>query len=296
MVKFKPVHFHSIIPPLFKNHPIPSPNSNMTTLALKLSLDGNNSTIRGTVLQNGEKVFSVYDFMTMTCQYKSKLNIASKVFYRLIADGSEYKLEILSLCKYHKFNGMGQRVTPVMTIKGLQRLLMILGGKVAKVFRDEALLILQRYLDGDTSLCEEINDNKRVGPEKSYERFTSKVLTQAYEEIIKESLVMPEVKYIYATKSEAFPGLIKIGRAQDVEARLAQLNTGCAPLPHKVVAVVKTYNYVRDENIAHGFFAHKRREREFFEVTIEEVRSFFRNHILPQFMDEDAYYEALLCD
>ena len=267
----------------------------MTTLALKLS-NGNDFKIRSKTLLDRSQVFSVYDFITHACAYNDSGATARKTFKRMVSPESEYHKELIEICLSVKFDGFHQRKTPAMNIKGLQRLLMILGGKVAKVFRDEAILILQRYLDGDTSLCEEINDNKRVGPEKSYERFTSKVLTQAYEEMIKESLVMPEVKYIYATKSEAFPGLIKIGRAQDVEARLAQLNTGCAPLPHKVVAVVKTYNYVRDESIAHGFFAHKRREGEFFEVTIEEVRSFFGNHILPQFMEEDAYYEALLCD
>ena len=267
----------------------------MTTLALKLSFN-DGSVLRTKILPDSRHIFSVYDFINYVCGKNIKSSYARMIYVRLNADESDFKNELNNLCTFVKFEGHGHRDTPAMTIHGLQRLLMILGGKVAKVFRDEAILILQRYLDGDTSLCEEINDNKRVGPEKSYERFTSKVLTQAYEEMIKESLVMPEVKYIYATKSEAFPGLIKIGRAQDVEARLAQLNTGCAPLPHKVVAVVKTYNYVRDESIAHGFFAHKRREGEFFEVTIEEVRSFFRNHIHPQFMDDAAYYEALLCD
>jgi len=268
----------------------------MTSLQLKLSLDGNASTIRGTVLQDGEQVFSVSDFINTVCAKDPRHAYGRITFGRLISDGSEYQQELWSLCKYIKFPEQRQRATPVMNIRGLQRLLMILGGKVAKVFRDEALLILQRYLAGDTTLCDEIQENKAIGHEKSYEKFTSKFLNKAHEEMIKESLMMPEVKFIYATKSEAFPGLIKIGRTQNIETRLSQMNTGCAPLPHKVVALVKTYDSVRDESVTHGFFGNKRHEGEFFEVTVEEVRSFFKNHILPLFMEEDAYYEALLCD
>jgi hypothetical protein len=46
-----------------------------------------------------------------------------------------------------------------MTIRGLQRLLMILGGKVAAEFREIVEGVFTRYMAGDTSLIEEIRDN-----------------------------------------------------------------------------------------------------------------------------------------
>ena len=40
-----------------------------------------------------------------------------------------------SNCRHFQFPGQGQRLTPCMTIRGLQHLLMILGGKVAAEYR-----------------------------------------------------------------------------------------------------------------------------------------------------------------
>ena len=49
-----------------------------------------------------------------------------------------------------------------MTIRGLQRLLMILGGKVAAEFREIVESVFTRYTAGDTSLIEEVRDNAAV--------------------------------------------------------------------------------------------------------------------------------------
>ena len=88
--------------------------------------------------------------------------------------------------------------------------------------------------------------------------------------------------HTFTTKSQAFPDLIKIGRTSDMKARLTQLNTGCAPLPHVVVALAPTFNMQRDEHLAHKFFAHARREGEFFAVSEKEVTDYFVNHIMAQ--------------
>jgi hypothetical protein len=85
-----------------------------------------------------------------------------------------------------------------------------------------------------------------------------------------------KIKYIYAVKSVAFPGLIKIGRTQNMKERLSQLNTSCAPAPFVVVAVSPTLDNVRDERIAHEFFSLQRREGEFFSVPELEVMDFFK--------------------
>lgn len=60
---------------------------------------------------------------------------------------------------YLKFPGSGQRETPCMTIRGLQRLLMILGGKVAAEFREIIEGTFTRVMAGDQSLIEVINAN-----------------------------------------------------------------------------------------------------------------------------------------
>ena len=46
-----------------------------------------------------------------------------------------------------------------MTIRGLQRLLMILGGKVAAEYREIVEGVFTRYIAGDTSLIEEVRAN-----------------------------------------------------------------------------------------------------------------------------------------
>lgn len=63
------------------------------------------------------------------------------------------------MCRYLKFPGSGQRETPCMTIRGLQRYLMILGGKVAAEFREIVEGTFTRVMAGDKSLIEVINAN-----------------------------------------------------------------------------------------------------------------------------------------
>ena len=93
----------------------------------------------------------------------------------------------------------------------------------------------------------------------------------------REKMIPPEIKYVYATKNEAFPGLIKIGKAKNVKTRLQNLNTGCAPSPHVLIAKSPSLNYSRDEKAAHAFFANKRKDGEFFEVSEEKVIKFFQS-------------------
>jgi hypothetical protein len=132
----------------------------MASLVLKLTGDDTYS-LRGMPAADGMQVWSVYDFMTKACRYNSKETgaCARNEFKRLIKDGSDVKDEIVSSCYYLKFPGSGQRETPCMTIRGLQRLLMILGGKVAAEFRVLVEGVFTRVMAGDKSLIEVINEN-----------------------------------------------------------------------------------------------------------------------------------------
>lgn len=97
--------------------------------------------------------------MTKMCKYESSGASARNEFKRLISDGSEFKAEVVASCYYLKFPGKGQKETPCMTIRGLQRLLMILGGKVAAEFREIVEGTFTRVMAGDQSLIEVINAN-----------------------------------------------------------------------------------------------------------------------------------------
>ena len=186
---------------------------------------------------------------------------------------------IINQLFHFQFPGKGQSKTPVATIEACMKLIMMLPGKRAKAMRLQAADILSGYINGKESLVEEIKTNKMIGPVAACSKLAQKAEAKAGAEI-------PQVSYVYGTKSYAFPNLVKIGRSSDVAARLTSLNTGCAPAPHFIVAVAPTYNAPRDEAWAHAFFSSARREGEFFEVTPEEVRAFFANHIMTQYQLE----------
>ena len=182
-----------------------------------------------------------------------------------------------------KFPGQSKREGPIITIEGAMKLMMMLPGKRAKLMRMQAADILSRYVLGEESLITEIHQNKLIGPVAACSKLAEKAEVKASQ--YKE---MPQVSYVYGTKSDAFPGLVKIGRTLDVDARLHSLNTGCAPAPHYVVAVAPTFDAQRDEEWAHAFFASARKEGEFFEVTVEEVKTFFAKYIMAKYQLELA--------
>lgn len=220
-------------------------------------------------------------------QPKQKINTqkdANQTWGRLSED---QKKELEGDIQFFKFPGRGQTMTPVITIEGAMKLMMMLPGKQAKAMRVQAADILTRYVKGNDSLITEIQHNKKIGPMAACHKLAEKITLK-----VAQYTVMPSVSYIYATKSEAFPGLIKIGRSSNVDARISSLNTGCAPYPHVVIAVAPTYDAPRDEALAHNFFSTSRREGEFFEIPAGEVRDFFANHIMTQYQTELVYHIA----
>ena len=159
---------------------------------------------------------------------------------------------------------------------------MILPGEQAKTYRTVFVDIIQRLLNGDEALCTEINENKKKGMVQSCLNLINK-------RPVCNGADMPATNYVYATKSDAFLGLIKIGKTVDLRKRLINLNTACAPSPHYVVAVAPTLDYTRDERTAHAFFALARKEGEFFDITEDAVRSYFDHHITAQYQRELAH-------
>ncbi len=191
----------------------------------------------------------------------------------------QQKKELEDDLEEFQFPGQGNSKQPVITVKGAMKLMMMLPGKRAKAMRVQAADILERYVLGHESLVDEIRQNRRVGPAVACGKLLEKACL--YKEL-------PQAAYLYATKSEAFPGLIKIGRSSDMTASLTVLNTGCVPVPHYTVAVVPTFDPLRDKAWAHEHFSTSRREGEFFEVTDEEVKAFFNGQIMAKYQLELA--------
>ncbi len=101
----------------------------------------------------------------------------------------------------------------------------------------------------------------------------------------------PPVEYVYAMESDAFPGLIKIGRTKNLMSRLQSSFTFTAPSPFRVLFSVETLCSERDESLAHLHFASQRECGEFFRVKAYEVQRFFNRVIQPVFKSELAAWK-----
>lgn len=109
---------------------------------------------------NGEKVrvtnetpkrVSVIDVIKVVCHTEHPY----KTWSRLVAANAE----VLAKCPIYLFQGPGQRETPVTCAEGLMLLINDLPGKRAKLFRRSAAKVLARYLAGDQSIHQEVDDN-----------------------------------------------------------------------------------------------------------------------------------------
>lgn len=186
--------------------------------------------------------------------------------------------------------------TKLLTFEDAIEFVMVLPGKNACQLRKGFRGIIVRYLDGDRSMSYEIKANKKMGKIKSYTKLACKAMTRITDANAAASREMPATFYVYATKSPAFPGLIKIGKTENVERRVCQLNTSCAPSPHVVVAVAQTFDKDRDEKTAHMFFASARRAGEFFALQDADVIAYFATHITAQYNAELVQHVTRLQD
>jgi len=139
----------------------------MSELVLTLAAD---ATVRGAITSSSEHVFSVFNFINLACNKHG--TFGNKVWERLIRWDSVFKKELDELYTKEFVNGLiGQddqlsdtkktrrSRTPVMTLRGLQRLMMMLGGKVAAEFRAMVEGVFSRYIAGDLSMIQEIQEH-----------------------------------------------------------------------------------------------------------------------------------------
>ena len=158
-----------------------------------------------------------------------------------------------------KFPGRGQRDTPCMDVSGLLRMLQRIGRRLGKAYWQEVQLVLELYLDCDTSVCVEVEENKRIGGEEARARFALKDDTSGY---------------VYGMVNDAFPGHIKIGHTRDLARHLAEANTEVMK-PFRYIATHPAELPQVTKACAHKYFADRRRAGEFFEVNVEDVCSYF---------------------
>ena len=227
---------------------------------------------------NGQQYVSIRDVIMHIC--RKNTNDSAEVWRNISLDKKE---ELSKQLAVYQFPGRGQQFQPVITLSGSVKLVMLLPGKRAQLYRTKFADIISRYLDGDQTLSVKIEENHLIGKKRSYAR-----VAQDFERLVQsdEANEIPQVQYIYATKSPAFPGLIKIGRTINMRERLSSLNTACAPAPHSVITMAATLDMHRDEYLTHQYFAEFRKEGEFFQVTEEDVKAYFSNVIMPRFQEE----------
>ena len=182
-----------------------------------------------------------------------------------------------------KLSGNGKWPVKLVTFEHAIELIMVLPGPAAKAFRLQACDILKRFFAGDQTLHAEVDYNASIGLVAACEAFLSDALVSAK----RKREVDPEIGYVYGSVSEAFPNLIKIGYTHNLDSRLCSMNTSCAPLPHRFVAVAPTYYPARDERMAHAYFADRHEVKEFYHVTAEELQAFFNRYSAPE------YYEVI---
>ena len=183
--------------------------------------------------------------------------------------------------------GNGKWGVKLVTIKDALELVMMLPGSMARWVRSGLCDILARHLSGDPTLAAETANNARIGVVAACEAFLGQAMATAKR--MREA--DPELGYVYGTVSDAFPDLVKIGHTGNLNARLISMNTSCAPLPHRFVAVAPTYHPARDERTAHAYFADQREEGEFFRVTVEELQTFMDRYIAPEY--DEGYKKRL---
>jgi hypothetical protein len=130
---------------------------------------GDDNAVRGMLDTDGKQRFSVYDCLTILFLYnvkdgkeqdQKKASSCARAFYStLIADDSEYRDDILSHVVYLKFPGQGQRDTPTMTLAGLQKLVLHVGGKFGAKYRELLSDTFRRVMAGDESIIKEVQAN-----------------------------------------------------------------------------------------------------------------------------------------
>jgi hypothetical protein len=188
----------------------------------------------------------------------------------------EVRSEVRDGSRVHKFKGPGQKDTTLITLEQAYKLIMIIPCSRSKAMR-------LNLVEGLTRKLQELQQ----------EPFLAQHLCDTLSTKFNENNTThtPRTEWIYATVSDALPGLVKIGRTQDISKRLSSGNTFIAPMPHSLVAMVPTLDSKRDERRVHNHFADKRDAGEFFQVNVDEVQAYFSREMMLSYQQEMMSYD-----
>jgi hypothetical protein len=105
-------------------------------------------------LIDGVQFLSVRDVLMHLCNLTS---IAATQKWRLLSD--EAKNEVEQFLRNFQFPGKGNRIEPVITFQGVLKLIMLVSGQKAALYRSAMVKILQKFYAGDGSLLEGVEAN-----------------------------------------------------------------------------------------------------------------------------------------
>jgi hypothetical protein len=169
----------------------------MSVLELCLTSGGDGKKMRGLKKEGTEDRWAVYDFINAVCGRPVSDSYADMTFSRLVKDGSEHKDAVLSKCLDCKFPGARQRNTPTVTLKGLEHLSLILGGKVADEFRTLVTDTFNRVMVGDRSLIHVIEANAQ----------STSLVQQAFKKSLAKEPAAPTLEQICGVKRDRWDNL-----------------------------------------------------------------------------------------
>ena len=98
-----------------------------------------------------DKRISVFDFIRVVGGQKNPRYTWGKII-------KKYKNEVVGFYDNLKFAGSGQKLTPVINVQGMVKMLFWLPGEMAKQFRTKSAEKLIEYLGGNPSLINEVSD------------------------------------------------------------------------------------------------------------------------------------------
>ena len=116
--------------------------------------------VRGITTLDGIHIFSAYDFISAVC--KKTGSYSRLLWKRLICDTSKFKHVNEDLLLASTSTKIRRRVTPGLTVSGLQRLLHIIHKKMPEDSHTIVESILSLYMTGDRSMIIEVDLNSTV--------------------------------------------------------------------------------------------------------------------------------------
>ena len=135
-----------------------------------------------------DKRISVFDFIRVVGGQKNPRKTWDDII-------KKYKNEVVTFCDNWKFEGARQKLTPVINVQGMVKLLFWLPGEMAKQFRSKSAEVMIRYLGGDLSLINEIKqiDNHHVtNPNNVAQIFREEVSENQIQPVQKQSNFNPD--------------------------------------------------------------------------------------------------------